>query len=76
LNACRWDLRGWEHDFLYTLFTKNRKTLHGHTNALTSVVFSPDGKRVASGSVDRTVKVWIPRAARRCSRSRDTPPRS
>src|SRR5260221_504966 len=33
-------------------------TLKGHNAEVTSVVFSPDGKRLASGSVDRTVKVW------------------
>src|SRR5262249_35446024 len=22
LNACRWDFRGWEHDYVYTLFTR------------------------------------------------------
>jgi len=30
----------------------------GHTSAVVSVVFSPDGKRFASGSVDRTIKLW------------------
>ena len=33
-------------------------TLKGHTSAVISVAFSPDGKRLASGSDDRTVKVW------------------
>ncbi|KAJ6630369.1 WD40-repeat-containing domain protein [Mycena sp. CBHHK59/15] len=30
----------------------------GHTNRLTSVAFSPDGKHIVSGSDDRTVCVW------------------
>jgi WD40 repeat protein len=34
------------------------KTLEGHTNGVWSVAFSPDGTLLASGSVDRTVKVW------------------
>jgi WD40 repeat protein len=33
-------------------------TLKGHADWVTSVSFSPDGKRIVSGSFDRTVKVW------------------
>jgi len=62
LDACRKDLRGWEYDYVYTLFNKSHKTLKGHTGWVWSVAFSPDGKRIASGSAcsgdDTTVKVW------------------
>ncbi|CAE6387023.1 unnamed protein product, partial [Rhizoctonia solani] len=30
----------------------------GHTNTVTSVTYSPDGKSIASGSFDRTIRIW------------------
>jgi WD40 repeat protein len=32
--------------------------LRGHTGSVSIAVFSPDGKRIASGSLDGTVKIW------------------
>ena len=29
-----------------------------HSDIITSVVFSPDGTKIVSGSHDRTIKVW------------------
>jgi WD40 repeat protein len=34
------------------------QTLKGHPASVTTVTFSPDGSRLASGSGDNTVRVW------------------
>lgn len=34
------------------------QTLKGHTARVTSVCFSPDGSRFASGSLDQTIRFW------------------
>ena len=40
-----------------------RATLKGHTDFVTSVAFSPNGQKLASGSWDDTIRLWNPRTA-------------
>jgi WD40 repeat protein len=37
---------------------KRLRTLTGHTNWVLSVSFAPDGKTLASGSSDKTARLW------------------
>ena len=37
---------------------KDQKCLKGHTGMVTSLSFSPDGKTLASGSLDHSVRLW------------------
>jgi len=37
---------------------KERNRLEGHTDTIADISFSPDGKFIASGSKDKTVKLW------------------
>ncbi len=43
-----WDAADGSHVYIY----------HGHSDLVWTVVWSPDGKRIASGSADKTVQVW------------------
>jgi len=37
---------------------KEIRTLTGHNEIVNSVSFSPDGKTLATGSYDKTIKLW------------------
>jgi eukaryotic-like serine/threonine-protein kinase len=57
LDECQWNLRGWEHRYLWTRINA-KQTLAGHARELRSAAFSPDGKRIVTGGFDQTAKVW------------------
>jgi hypothetical protein len=57
LDACPVRFRRWEWGYL-NRNCRPLATLRGHTREVDGACFSPDGKRVATGSDDKTAKIW------------------
>src|SRR5262245_66287423 len=51
------ELRGWEWRYVHRLCHSDLLTLKGHTDAVHSATFSPDGSRVLTGSYDQPKNV-------------------
>ena len=58
LEKCPERLRGWEWDYLMRLRDGPRPPLAGHTKGLWIAAFNKDGSRIATASIDGTVKLW------------------
>jgi WD40 repeat protein/serine/threonine protein kinase len=58
LELCPNDLRSWEWDRLNHIADQSIMTLRGHSDWVSSVAVSPDGRHVVSASWDNKIKVW------------------
>ena len=53
------DVRGFEWFYLWQLcHSRQKNTLRGHREPVWAVAVSTDGKTIASGSEDRTIRIW------------------
>ena len=50
--------RGWEWYYLNRQYQGGIFTLHGHTDVVADVAFSPDRTRLAAASWDQTARLW------------------
>ncbi len=79
LDACRWDLRGWEHDHLFTVLSDGPKTstFGGSGAPPTCTTISADVSTIAFGHEDGTIRIWSSSTGKEtCTLSHDSPVRA
>jgi WD40 repeat protein len=60
LYGCPLDLRGWEHDHLRQRCRGEAARCTGHAGDVIGVSWTPDGRLLAGGATDSTLRFWDP----------------